>query len=177
MPPTAKPRFVVQQHDATRMHYDFRLESSGVLKSWSVPKGPSIDPGEKRLALPTEDHPLEYADFEGVIPEGEYGAGPVIVWDSGTYDNETRDRDGNLIDLDEAIRRGHVRVRLHGKKLHGDYALTRIGGDGGRERWLLVKAADEYAAGHEQAAEPGPESVKSGKTIEQLAAAGQGRSS
>jgi DNA ligase D-like protein (predicted 3'-phosphoesterase) len=168
-----KPRFVVQQHDARRMHYDFRLECSGVLKSWAVPRGPSPDPGDKRLAVQTEDHPLDYAGFEGVIPEGEYGAGPVIVWDGGTYDNETHDSAGAPVGIDEAIERGHVRVRLHGRKLRGSYSLTRISG-GSRPRWLLVKVADEYAAGHQKAAEPGPESVKSGKTIEQLAA-GRGR--
>jgi DNA ligase D-like protein (predicted 3'-phosphoesterase) len=160
---------VVQQHDATGMHFDFRLESSGVLKSWAVPRGPSLDPGDKRLAMPTEDHPLGYAGFEGVIPEGEYGAGPVIVWDRGTYDNETEGSPGQPIDLDEAIERGHVRVRLHGRKLRGGYALTRMGGRG-RQRCLLVKTADEFAAGHGRSAEPRPESVKSGKTIEQMAA-------
>jgi ATP-dependent DNA ligase len=118
---------------------------------------------------PTEDHPLDYAGFEGVIPAGEYGAGPVIVWDRGTYDHETEGSSGEPIDLDEAIERGHVRVRLHGKKLRGGYALTRLGG-GGRRRWLLVKTAGESArGGHGQEAEPGPGSVKSGQTIEQMA--------
>ena len=122
---------MVQKHDARTLHYDFRLEVGGVLKSWAVPKGPSTDPREKRLAMPTEDHPLAYGDFEGVIPEGEYGAGPVIVWDAGTY------------------------------------ALQRIGG-GGRERWLLVKRKDEGADARRKPTKSQPESVLSGKTIEEL---------
>jgi DNA ligase D-like protein (predicted 3'-phosphoesterase) len=170
-----RPRFVVQQHDATGMHYDFRLEHDGVLKSWAVPKGPSADPGDKRLAMPTEDHPLSYAGFEGVIPEGEYGAGPVIVWDSGTYQNETENSSGEGIDAGEAIRHGHLKFRLNGEKLRGSYSLTRMKG-GGRERWLLVKVSDEFAAGHAKAPEAGPESVKSGKTIKQMAGDGARRS-
>src|SRR5438132_4733421 len=116
-----RPRFVIQKHDATSLHYDFRLEVDGVLKSWAVPKGPSTDPRDKRLAMPTEDHPLEYADFEGVIPEGEYGAGPVIVWDAGTYRNLT-ERDGREIPMAEGLRRGHVKVWLDGRKLRGAYS-------------------------------------------------------
>lgn len=168
-----RPKFVVQQHDATGMHYDFRLESGGVLKSWAVPKGPSADPGDKRLAMPTEDHPLGYAGFEGVIPEGEYGAGPVIVWDQGTYQNETTASSGEPVGVDEAIERGHVRFRLDGRKLRGTWSLTRMGG-GGKERWLLVKVADQYAAGHSRARKGSfaAESVKSGKTIGEMAAGG-----
>jgi DNA ligase D-like protein (predicted 3'-phosphoesterase) len=166
-----RPRFVVQQHDATGMHYDFRLESGGVLKSWAVPKGPSDDPDDKRLAMPTEDHPLGYAGFEGVIPDGEYGAGPVIVWDSGTYQNETTDSSGEPVDVGEAIEHGHLRFRLDGQKLRGSWSLTRMGG-GGRERWLLVKVADQYAAGRSRARKGGygAGSVESGKTIEEMAA-------
>src|SRR5919109_3820024 len=131
-------RFVVQKHDATRLHYDFRLETnSGVLKSWAVPKGISLDPAVKRLAIPTEDHPLDYIDFEGVIPEDNYGAGPVIVWDTGTYRNLT-ERDGKEVPVGQAIDEGHVSFWLEGSKLHGGYALTRTG-KGGRPRWLLVK--------------------------------------
>ncbi|MGH2765910.1 MAG: DNA polymerase ligase N-terminal domain-containing protein, partial [Actinomycetota bacterium] len=136
-------RFVIQQHDATAMHWDFRLEAGGVLKSWAVPKGPSTDPREKRLAMPTEDHPIEYATFEGVIPEGEYGAGPVIVWDAGTYRNLS-EKDDREVPVEDAVEAGRVKIFLEGEKLRGGYALTRTGGDG-RPRWLLVKMRDEHA--------------------------------
>jgi DNA ligase D-like protein (predicted 3'-phosphoesterase) len=124
--PSRKPIFVIQQHAARALHYDFRLEAGGVLKSWAVPKGPSLKPKDKRLAMPTEDHPLEYATFEGVIPEDEYGAGPMIVWDTGTYRNVT-DHDGTSVPLEDGLRVGRIRIWLDGKKLHGGYALTRIG--------------------------------------------------
>jgi DNA ligase D-like protein (predicted 3'-phosphoesterase) len=162
-----QPRFVVQQHDARTMHYDFRLEAGGVLKSWSVPKGPSQNPADKRLAVQTEDHPLDYEDFEGVIPRGEYGAGQVIVWDAGTYDNETTDQAGNEVGVDDAVGRGHVSFFLHGRKLRGGYSLTRIR-SGRQPGWLLVKKADTFA---DPAADPErdwPESVKSGKDIGQM---------
>ena len=160
-----RPRFVVQEHQASSLHYDFRLEAGGTLKSWAIPKGPTADPAEKRLAMPTEDHPLEYEDFEGVIPEGEYGAGEVIVWDKGTYDNRSRDRDGHELSVAEAIRHGHVSVVLRGKKLRGGYSLTRMR-RGGRQAWLLVKKADEFAGG--DPVKTSPESVRSGKTVDQL---------
>src|SRR5690348_12541116 len=116
--------YCVQRHDATRLHYDFRLEIDGVLKSWAVPKGPSTDPQDKRLAMETEDHPMEYATFEGVIPEGNYGAGPVIVWDTGTFDN-IKEKDGKPISLPQSYKNGQIEVDLHGKKLQGGYALIR----------------------------------------------------
>src|SRR5918996_439502 len=124
-----RPRFVIQQHDATAMHWDFRLEAAGVLKSWAVPKGPSTDPAEKRLAMPTEDHPLDYAGFEGIIPEGQYGAGPVIVWDAGTYRNMT-EKNGKEVAVENAVEAGHVKVWLQGEKVRGGYALTRTAGGG-----------------------------------------------
>jgi DNA ligase D-like protein (predicted 3'-phosphoesterase) len=164
-----KPRFVVQLHDASSLHYDFRLEAGGVLKSWAVPKGPSTDPRVKRLAMPTEDHPLEYADFEGVIPEGQYGAGTVIVWDEGSYRNLTT-KDGREVPIEEALQQGRVKVWLEGKKLRGGYALTRLA-DGKRERWLLVKMKDEFA---NPSADPGGDatrSVKSGRTLAEVAQA------
>ena len=160
------PIFVIQKHAARSVHYDFRLEVDGVLKSWAVPKGPSTDPREKRLAMPTEDHPLAYGDFEGTIPEGEYGAGAVIVWDTGPYRNLTT-RDGEEMPVAEALSRGHATVWLEGRKLRGGYALTRIGGDG-RERWLLVKKADEEADARRNPVSTEPESVVSGRTIEEL---------
>jgi DNA ligase D-like protein (predicted 3'-phosphoesterase) len=159
-----RPRFVVQKHEASTLHYDVRLEADGVLKSWSVPKGPSTDPREKRLAMPTEDHPLEYADFEGVIQEGEYGAGTVIVWDTGTYDNLTKDKNDREVPVTRALDQGHVTVHLHGEKLSGGYALTRIRGD----RWLLVKTADEHADARRNPVSTEPASVRSGRTNRDL---------
>ena len=164
------PRFVVQKHDATALHYDFRLEAAGVLKSWAVPKGPSTDPRDKRLAMPTEDHPLDYHDFEGVIPEKQYGAGPVIVWDAGTYRNLTEE-DGREVPVEDAVDAGHVKVWLEGHKLRGGYSLrrTRIGRDE-REKWLMVKLKDEEADARRNPVSSQPESVKSGRTIEEVAA-------
>ena len=171
-----RPRFVVHQHDATTLHYDFRLEAAGVLKSWAVPKGPSTNPKDKRLAMPVEDHPLDYADFEGVIPEGQYGAGPVIVWDTGTYRSLT-EQHGKTVPVERAVQDGHVAVWLEGRKLRGGYALTRIG-KGKRERWLLVKMDDEQADARHKPVKSQPESVVSGRTIEDVAAeaeTGEGR--
>jgi DNA ligase D-like protein (predicted 3'-phosphoesterase) len=164
------PRFVIQKHDATALHYDFRLEADGVLKSWAVPKGPSTDPRDKRLAMPTEDHPLDYHDFEGVIPEKQYGAGPVIVWDAGTYRNLT-EKDGREIPVEEGVDAGHVKVWLEGRKIRGGYSLrrTRIGKDE-REKWLLVKLKDEEADARRNPVSSQPESVTSGRTIEEVAA-------
>jgi DNA ligase D-like protein (predicted 3'-phosphoesterase) len=138
-----RPRFVIQKHAARTLHYDVRLEIGGVLKSWAVPKEPSRDPRVKRLAVPTEDHPLEYARFEGVIPTGEYGAGRIRIWDRGTYRNIT-ERGGKAVPAESAHARGHLAVWLNGKRLRGGFALTRIG-TGRKPRWLLVKMHDEYA--------------------------------
>jgi DNA ligase D-like protein (predicted 3'-phosphoesterase) len=161
-----RERFVIQKHDATALHYDFRIEAGGVLKSWAVPKGPSLDPREKRLAMPTEDHPLDYGDFEGVIPEGEYGAGPVIVWDTGTYRNDTK-RKGRPVDVEEGIESGHVRIWLEGHKLRGGWALTRVS-KGDRPRWLLVKMKDETADARRNPVSTQPESVLTGRTIKDM---------
>jgi DNA ligase D-like protein (predicted 3'-phosphoesterase) len=164
----AKPRFVIHKHDATTLHYDFRLEAAGVLKSWAVPKGPSTNPKDKRLAMPTEDHPLDYVDYEGLIPEGQYGAGPVIVWDTGTYRNLTEEDGGRAVPVEQAVQDGHVAVWLEGRKLRGGYALTRVG-KGKRERWLLVKMADEQADARRKPVKTQPESVVSGRTVEDVA--------
>jgi DNA ligase D-like protein (predicted 3'-phosphoesterase) len=166
-----RPGFVVQKHSARSLHYDFRLEADGVLKSWAVPKGPSADPAVKRLAVPTEDHPLDYENFEGLIPRGDYGAGAVIVWDTGTYDNRTKDSSGTTVPVAEAIQRGHVTFDLHGTKLRGGYSLTRIPGrrDERGPVWLLVKKADKFAEPGSDPELDEPESVKSGKDIEQVA--------
>jgi DNA ligase D-like protein (predicted 3'-phosphoesterase) len=163
-----EPRFVVQKHAASSLHYDFRLEVDGVLKSWAVPKGPSTDPREKRLAMAVEDHPLDYVDFEGVIPQGEYGAGAVIVWDIGPYRNLS-EKEGDEVPLARALADGHAAVELQGRKLRGAYALTRMGG-GGRERWLLVKKRDKGADARRNPVSTQPESVLSGRTVEQVAA-------
>jgi bifunctional non-homologous end joining protein LigD len=134
--------FVVQKHDASRLHYDFRLAINGVLVSWAVPKGPSMNPAEKRLAVRTEDHPLEYADFEGIIPDGQYGAGTVMVWDRGTYDPQ------NDSPPEEQLAQGKIEVVLYGTKLRGGFALIRTGRSSinsrNKEGWLLIKERDEY---------------------------------
>jgi DNA ligase D-like protein (predicted 3'-phosphoesterase) len=166
---TKRPIFVIQQHAARSLHFDFRLEADDVLKSWAVPKGPSTNPSDKRLAMPTEDHPIEYAEFEGVIPRGEYGAGPVIVWDHGTYENVTVDREGREIPVPEAIDEGELKVRLYGEKLSGNYVLVRTGG-GDRERWLLIKERGEGADARRNPVRTQPESVISGRTLEQVEA-------
>ena len=163
----ARPRFVVQQHDASSEHYDFRLEAGGVLKSWAVPKGPSLDPRDKRLAVATEDHPLEYAGFEGVIGPGEYGAGPVIVWDRGHYVNRSHDADRQPVSAEQAVERGHVTFDLHGRKLRGRFSLTRMRRRG-NDQWLLVKSDDEFADRRRNPVRSQPESVKSGKRIGEL---------
>ncbi|MFG3019694.1 DNA polymerase ligase N-terminal domain-containing protein [Streptomyces sp. NPDC048254] len=165
------PRFVVQIHDARRMHFDFRLQVGDVLKSWSVPKGPSTDPGDKRLAVPTEDHPLEYEDFEGVIPKGEYGGGTVIVWDRGWYEPLSHDRRGRPVGFEESLERGHATFRLHGAKLRGDYALTRFRGSAGEDAWLLVRKGTARSGGHGTPDPRRARSVRSGRTLGQVAAA------
>ena len=139
----------------------------GVLKSWAIPKGPSTDPKDKRLAVPTEDHPLEYADFEGVIPAGEYGGGTVLVWDTGPYRNLT-EKKGETIPMGQAVAHGHVKVWLEGAKLRGGYALTRFR-TGKDEAWLLVKADDEAADPSRNPVATEPQSVLSGRTLEEIA--------
>src|SRR5215831_15428216 len=133
------PIFVVQRHDARRLHYDFRLERDGVLASWAVPKGVPLEPGTQHLAVQVEDHPLEYATFEGEIPEGQYGAGTVRVWDTGAYDNLLAGRPGPQT-VAEGIRAGRLEFTLHGEKLRGRFSLVRMrGGRGGKPQWLLIK--------------------------------------
>jgi len=166
-----RPRFVVQIHDARRMHSDFRLQVGDVLKSWSVPRGPSADPGDKRLAVPTEDHLPAYEDFEGVIPKGEYGGGTVIVWDRGTYEPLSHDRRGRPVDFAESLERGHATFRLHGAKLRGEYALTRFQGRNGEDAWLLVRKGPA-GAGHGTPAPRRARSVRTGRTLAQVAADG-----
>jgi bifunctional non-homologous end joining protein LigD len=165
VPPDAQhPRFVVQRHRARRLHYDFRLEMGGVLVSWAVPKGLSLDPSVKRLAVHVEDHPIEYFDFEGVIPKGEYGGGDVIVWDWGTY--EVLHTDDPL----KAVADGELHVELHGQKLRGTFVMIRRGKDAsGKEQWLVFHKRDEHAvAGWDP--EQHPQSVRSGRTNDEVAA-------
>lgn len=155
------PSFVIQKHDASTLHYDFRLEVGGVLKSWAVPKGPSTNPGDKRLAMPVEDHAISWGDFEGVI-RGGYGKGTVIVWDRGDYEN--------LSDkpMEEALEDGHASFRLHGEKLVGAWTLRRVA-TGKDERWLLIKKNDDEADRELDIVVSRPESAVSGRTIEQVA--------
>jgi DNA ligase D-like protein (predicted 3'-phosphoesterase) len=165
-PRSQEPIFVIQMHAARRLHYDFRLEVDGVLKSWAIPKGPSTDPQDKRLAVPTEDHPLEYAAFEGVIPAGEYGGGTVLVWDTGSYRNLT-EKKGEAIPMGQGLAHGHVKFWLEGRKLKGGYALTRFK-TGKDESWLLVKADDATADPQRNPVADEPQSVLSGRTLEEI---------
>jgi DNA ligase D-like protein (predicted 3'-phosphoesterase) len=160
------PVFVIQEHQASTHHFDFRLEVDDVLRSWAVPKGPSTDPRDKRLAIPVEDHPLDYAEFEGVIPKDEYGGGSVIVWDRGTYDNITV-KDGRPQPVATALDQGHLMVELHGHKLSGGYALQRIS-RGDDERWLLIKMRDEHADARRRPTSTQRKSVLSGRSVKQV---------
>jgi bifunctional non-homologous end joining protein LigD len=159
------PIFVIQKHHASHLHYDFRLEVEGVLKSWSVPKGPSYDPSVKRLAMMTEDHPYDYASFEGVIPAGNYGAGNVIIWDQGTWE---------LTEPDEAsdgLRKGKLAFRMFGKKMFGEWALVKIKGRSPKgNEWLLLKHRDEWASSEVEVTEVAPNSVVSNLGVDEIGA-------
>lgn len=159
------PRFVVQKHKARNLHYDFRLEVDEVLKSWAIPKGPSTDYTQKRLAIPTEDHPFDYIDFEGTIPPGNYGAGTVIVWDAGNYHN-LKEGGGQEVPMEKTIKNGHVEFYLEGEKLKGAYTLIHTG-KAGRKFWLFFKMKELNKDTRDILTER-PESVLSGKTIEEL---------
>jgi len=156
--------FVVQKHDASNLHYDLRIESGGVLKSWAVPKGPSMDPKVRRLAVPTENRPVAYADFEGVIPEGHYGAGTVIVWDRGTYRN-TKGEDAST---EKNLEEGHATLWLEGEKLRGSFALIRTGG-GDKPRWLFFKMKGDEARPGSNVVEEMPDSVLTRRSLEEVA--------
>ena len=160
--------FVIQKHAASRLHYDFRLEMEGVLKSWAVPKGPSLKPSDKRLAMLVEDHPYDYKDFEGVIPEGNYGAGTVIIWDQGTY--EPLESGGTKAAQEEILLKGfhagNLKFRLNGGKLKGEYVLIRTRGRA-ENAWLLIKHRDEHATDSDITEDD--QSVVSGKTLEEVA--------
>lgn len=191
--PPDRPVFVVQKHAAQSLHYDFRLELDGVLKSWAIPKGPSLDPADKRLAVKTEDHPLEYATFEGTIPEGEYGGGTVMVWDFGwwepdlawmkttrrgamknpaTVETETAGGPEESPRSDtvaaDSLARGDLKVVLHGRKLTGSWALVQMKGRGDKN-WLLIKHRDEAARPGSMIAVEAPDSVATSRTLEDIA--------
>jgi bifunctional non-homologous end joining protein LigD len=167
------PRFVIQKHHARRLHYDVRFEAGGVLVSWAVPKGPSLDPKVKRLAVHVEDHPLDYAAFEGTIPGGEYGAGAVIVWDQGTYHNLTEKR-GAPIDIADAVKTGHLSVWLEGNKLKGGWSLTRTsrGGQDHQDQWIMVKRSDDHADPSNDITTTAPNSAVTGRSVDQVRADG-----
>jgi bifunctional non-homologous end joining protein LigD len=151
--------FVVQKHRASHLHYDFRIEHDGVLKSWAIPKGPSLDPAVKRLAMAVEDHPVDYSDFEGIIPEGEYGGGTVMVWDRGTYAVEGPN------DIAAALSKGDLKFTLHGTKLKGSWVLVRTR----NRQWLLIKHRDRYASTDDITAME-PTSVLTGRKLADIAA-------
>ncbi|MCF8234247.1 MAG: 3'-phosphoesterase [Bacteroidales bacterium] len=163
-----KPRFVIQKHDASSLHYDFRIEIEGVMKSWAIPKGPSTDPSEKRLATLTEDHPIEYADFEGTIPEDQYGGGTVIVWDGGTYRNIRADKEDDGMSMQESFEDGKVEVWLEGKKLKGGYVLIHTKQGGNEKNWLFKKMKDEEADARKKPVKSEPKSILSDKTVEEM---------
>ena len=160
--------FVVQKHDASHLHYDFRLEMEGVLKSWAIPKGPSLNPEDKRLAMMVEDHPFDYRTFEGIIPEGNYGAGTVIVWDEGTYEpleNPSTNKKENEKNLLRQLHAGSLKFVMHGKKLKGEFALVKTAYRG-ENSWLLIKHRDDYASAEDITKKD--KSVTSKKTLEQV---------
>jgi bifunctional non-homologous end joining protein LigD len=158
-----KLAFVVQKHRATALHYDFRLEWKGVMLSWAVPKGPSLDPAVKRMAMQVEDHPIEYNKFEGIIPAGEYGGGTVMIWDKGTWTAESPD-------VDAALKKGELKLSLEGKKLHGSWVMVRTRPRPGQTRaaWLLIKHRDRWAT-TEDIAEVAPRSVVSDRLLIEIA--------
>ncbi len=158
--------FVIQKHNATNLHYDFRLEVDGVLKSWAVPKGPSLNPSDKRLAMMVEDHPFDYKDFEGIIPKGEYGGGEVIIWDNGTYHSlSTEDKKESEKLMREGIKKGEIKFVLNGQKLKGEFVLVKMKGRG-ENAWLLIKHRDNYASKENVLDQEN--SVISGNSIEDL---------
>ena len=163
-------RFVIQKHAASHLHYDFRLEMEGVLKSWAVPKGPSTDPDVKRLAMMVEDHPYDYRTFEGIIPKGQYGGGTVIVWDEGTYapsESKAKTKQEKEKELLHALHSGKLKFQLKGKKLKGEFALIKAHGRG-ENGWLLMKLEDKYASADDITAKD--KSVVSGKTLDEVTA-------
>jgi len=161
-----KPIFVIQKHAARQLHYDFRLQLGRALKSWAVPKGPSLNPSDKRMAVEVEDDPLGYAKFEGVIPKGEYGAGTVMIWDKGSYRNVTK-KNNKEVPITRALRNGHLTIELDGGKIEGRYALSRIV-KGKKPRSLLVKVKDAKADARQNPVKSENKSAVSGRTMKQI---------
>ncbi|TQD38866.1 DNA polymerase ligase N-terminal domain-containing protein [Haloflavibacter putidus] len=161
-----KQIFVIQKHDASNLHYDFRLSVNGVLKSWAVPKGPSVDPHEKRLAIATEDHPFNYADFEGIIPKDQYGGGTVMVWDAGTYKSDKKDDDGKIIPIEKQLKNGQATFILNGKKLEGGFTLIQINKE--KNQWLLKKVEDDKADARRKPTSTENKSVLTQRTMNQI---------
>jgi len=160
-------RFVIQKHAASHLHFDFRLELDGVMKSWAVPKGPSYDPGTRRLAMQVEDHPIEYNSFEGTIPKGQYGGGTVMLWDKGTYEAESG---GGIDALRDGYERGDLKILMHGKRMRGGWVLVRMRRDEyGKAQWLLIKHRDDYADPESDVVADEMTSVTTGRTMEQIA--------
>jgi bifunctional non-homologous end joining protein LigD len=165
-----KLAFVIQKHDASHLHYDLRLELDGVMKSWAVPKGPSLDPAVKRLAMEVEDHPIEYNKFEGTIPQGEYGGGTVMLWDRGTYTYGGSDPDP-IEGLRRGYQKGDFKFVLNGKRLKGSWALVRMRrGQSGKPQWLLIKHRDEYAIPESDVTAEHETSVATGRSMDEIAA-------
>lgn len=167
-------RFVIQKHDASRLHYDLRLEMDGVMKSWAVPKGPSADPSVKRLAMQVEDHPMDYNTFEGTIPAGEYGGGTVMLWDNGTYEIENPTQDDMNAAAQDEYERGELKLNFHGKRIKGSYALVRtkgMGGSSAKPSWLLIKHRDDAAQPESGSAltEKHTKSVTTNRTMDEIA--------
>lgn len=162
------PIFVIQKHDASHMHYDFRIEIDGVLKSWAIPKGPSTNPKDKRLAAPTDDHPIAYATFEGVIPEGNYGAGTVMVWDLGTYKN-LREKDGKELPMEKCYKLGKIEIDIKGKKIYGEYVLIKTQmQEGKKPKWLLIKMKDKDASARRNPTSTQNKSVLTNRTLSEI---------
>lgn len=164
---TKKLLFVIQKHAARALHYDVRLEIDGVLVSWAVPKGPSMNPAVKRLAVRTDDHPMEYAKFEGIIPTGSYGAGTVMVWDIGSYKNIKTSPEGRLVPLEECLRDGRIEVFITAEKIQGGFAFIRMHRQE-KEQWLMIKMRDEYADARRNPVNSEKESALTGRTMQKI---------
>ena len=162
-----KPIFVIQKHHASTLHYDFRLQIGNILKSWVIPKGPSLNPKNKRLAILTEDHHLDFADFEGEIPAGQYGAGKMILWDRGTYENITIEN-GKPISIEKAFENGEISISLQGKKLKGNFSLILMKKQNEPKNWLLIKQNDQYADMSFDPVVELPNSILSNKSVEEI---------